>query len=313
MKWTHLTGIDRKALGKIAIASLVVGGIVLQSVYFSVVSGHAAVVTRFGRPVREISEAGPYGKWPWPVDQVYDIDQRWRLFHTPFTATLTRDKKSVVLLTYVVWRVQHPLLFLQSVGSMADGDRKLDGMVTAAKNFRTGQYDLTALVSTNEEEIKTGEIEAKILGDVEDKAREKFGIEVREIGFKRIAFPEENSPAVLAHMRSERTVEANRLRAEGAKDAQAIRNDVMVRTEGILKEGRERAGKIRGEAEMAAAAIYAKAHGRDPEFYRFWRSLEAAKKALGGGKATLVLSTDEGLFHVLMDPAKSSHAGKSGK
>jgi membrane protease subunit HflC len=123
------------------------------------------------------------------------------------------------------------------------------------------------------------------------------------VGFKRIAFAEENVPAVLAHMRSERRAEADRLRAEGEKEAAGIRDDALVKSEQMLTEGREKAGHIRGEAEKAAAQIYARANDLDPDFYRFWRSLEAIKTVLGG-KATLILRTDQGFFDVLSDPGR---------
>jgi modulator of FtsH protease HflC len=284
-------------------AAVVAGLIVCYSMYFSVPEGTAAVVTRFGEPMREITQAGPYWKWPWPVEQVHSIDRRHKLSNTPYTATFTRDKRNLVFLTYFVWRVEKPLLFLQSTGGSQVAEKKLDGMVTAAKNFYVGRYDLSALVSTSAADIRTEEIERAILEDVQRPALDKFGIVVEQVGFKRVAFAEENVPAVLANMRSERKAEADRLRAEGEKEAQAIRDDALVRSEEILREGREKAGMIRGKAEKEAAEVYAAVHKLDPDFYRFWRSLEALKKVLGG-KSTLILRTDQGFFDVLGDPSR---------
>src|ERR1051325_3076695 len=86
---------------------LVVGLLVLYSPYFSLTDGQTAVVTRFGAPVREITSAGPYWRWPWPIEQVHLIDARMKIFNTPFTATFTRDKRNVILLTYVAWHVEN--------------------------------------------------------------------------------------------------------------------------------------------------------------------------------------------------------------
>ena len=233
------------------------------------------------------------------------IDMRKRIFNTPFTATLTRDRKNVIVLTYVVWRVKRPMLFLQSVGSTEMAENKLKGMVTAQKNFQFGNYDLNALISTDEKQIRTPEIENAILQDVQDEAEEKFGIAVEQVGIKRIAFPDINTQAVLAAMRAEREAEANLLKAEGEKEANEIRNAALVQKEKLLKEGREIAGEIRGRAEEQAAEIYAKAHSLDPEFYAFWRSLQALKNTLGS-KATVVLRTDQGLFETLTNPPKLS-------
>jgi membrane protease subunit HflC len=288
---------------RIAFAALVVGLLLTYAAYFSVTQGQAAVVTRFGAPVREITDAGPYWKWPWPVEQVHMIDARMKLFNTPFTATFTRDKRNVILLTYVAWHVEKPLLFLQAAGGRDVAEKKLDGMVTASKNFHLGRYDLSALLSTQPGSIRVGEIEQAILDDIRVPMLDKFGVRVDQVGFKRIAFAEENMSAVLTHMRSERKAEADRLRAEGEKEAQAIRDEALVRSEETLREGREKAGALRGQAEKEAADIYASAHNLDPDFYRFWRSLEATKKVLAG-KATLILRTDQGFFDVLTDPSR---------
>ncbi len=292
-----------RLLFRIASAGMIVGLLVAYSMFFQVSEGHNAVVTQFGNPVRSIRRAGLFWKWPWPIEQAYPIDARRRVYNTPYTATLTRDQKNVILLTYVVWRVEDPLLYLQSLGSPEAAEIKLDGMVAASKNFQLGRYDLSALVSTVPGEIKTDQIEEAILTDVQPSAEEKFGIVVEQVGVKRIAYPEENIATVLDQMRAERQAEAGKLRAEGEKEAQRIRDEALVKAEEIRREGREEAGKIIGRAEKDAAEIYARAHQLDPEFYRFWRSLQAIKKTLGN-KATVILRTDQGFFDVLSAPPK---------
>ena len=295
---------------KLAVLLNIIIGLILVAIlvgytcYLQVREGTAAVVTRFGEPVRSITEPGPYFKLPWPIEDARQFDMRKRVFNTPYTATLTRDRRNVVLLTYVVWRIEDPQLFLQSVGDEAAASTKLDGMVTAAKNTLMGRYDLSALVSTDEKKIRTSEIESAIVSEVKDIAAEKFGIFIEQVGFKRIAYEQANVTAVLAQMRAEREAEAKQLRAEGDKESRRIRDDAAVKSEEILREGRLGAGRIRGEAERAAAEIYAKAHRTDPEFYRYWRSLEALKKTLGQD-ATVVLRTDQGFFDLLTNSPES--------
>lgn len=289
-------------LVRAAVGLVVVGLLAGYAAYFPVTESTAVVVTRFGKPVRELTDPGPYLKWPWPIDTAHVIDLRRRTFNTPYTATFTRDKRNVILLAYVVWRVDRPLTFLQAAGTPEAAEKKLDGMVTAAKNLHLGRYDLSALVSTNPADLKADEIERAILDEVKGPALSKFGVAVEQVGFKRVAFPEENVPAVLANMRAERKAEAARIRAEGERVAQGIRGDALVKTEETLRQGREEAGRVRGQGEKEAAEIYAKAHDLDPEFYKFWRSLEALKKVLGA-RATVILRTDQGFFDVLSDPA----------
>jgi membrane protease subunit HflC len=295
---------------RIVLAVAVVALIVASSMYFQVSEGYQAVVTRFGDPVRSLHQAGLAWKWPWPIERVHQIDVRRRLYNSPYTATLTRDQKNVILLTYAVWRVEDPLLFLQSLGTPEAAEQKLDGMVAASKNFHLGRYDLSALVSTTPDAIQTERIEQAILDDVAPSALEKFGIAIEQVGIKRIAYPEENITTVLEQMRAERRAEAGKLRAEGEKEAQRIRDEVLVKCEEIRRQGREEAGKILGQAEREAADIYARAHRLDPEFYRFWRSLQAIKKTLGA-KATVILRTDQGFFDVLSIPPKSSETSSS--
>ncbi len=314
------TGSVMSFLLRIGFALIVVGLLLAYGSSFTVSEGNNAIVTRFGDPIRAIHQSGLYWKWPWPIEQVHPIDVRYRYFNTPFTATFTRDRKNVVLLSYVVWRVEDPLLFFQAWGTPEAAEQKLDGMVAAGKNFHMGNYNLTALVSTTSGEIKTDEIEGAILKDVQGPALEKFGISVEQIGIKRIAYPGENMSAVLDQMRAERRSEAGELRAKGKKEAQHIRDEGLVKAEEILRTGREEAGRILGKGEKEAAEIYAQAHQLDPEFYRFWRSMQVIKKTLGA-KATVILRNDQEPFNQLFQtsipsgtrPPASSRQDASGQ
>lgn len=269
--------------------------------YVQVSEGTSVVVTRFGKPTRQLMEPGAYFKLPWPVEDARVVDLRQHVFNTPYTATLTHDRRNVVLSTFVVWNVADPLLFLQSSGSVEAVSAKIDGMVTAAKNTRMGGYDLSALVSTDSAQLQTQRIEQQLLQDVQQDAREKFGIQILQIGINRIAYESSNVSAVLAQMKAEREAAAKQLRALGEKDANAIRDDAVVRSEEILRDGRLEAGRIRADAEQKVSEIYAQAHLRDPEFYRYWRSLEALKRSLGSD-STIILRTNEGFMDLLTDP-----------
>ncbi|GAA4421239.1 protease modulator HflC [Bremerella cremea] len=269
--------------------------------YVQVSEGTSVVVTRFGKPTRQLMQPGAYFKLPWPVEDARVVDLRQHVFNTPYTATLTHDRRNVVLSTYVVWNVADPLLFLQSAGSVDAVSAKIDGMVTAAKNTRMGGYDLSALVSTDSAQLQTQRIEQQLLQDVQQDALEKFGIQILQIGINRIAYESSNVSAVLAQMKAEREAAAKQLRALGEKDANAIRDDAVVRSEEILRDGRLEAGRIRAAAEQKVSEIYAQAHLRDPEFYRYWRSLEALKRSLGSD-STIILRTNEGFMDLLTEP-----------
>jgi len=259
---------------------------------------------------RLLFRAGLYWKWPWPIEQARQIDVRRRLHNTPYTATFTRDRRNVVLLTYVAWYVEDPLLYLQSVGNREEAEKKLNGIVIHAKHQQMGQYDLSALVSTDPEQIKTEVIERDMLSDVAKEARDKFGIHVEQVGIKRVAYPEENMTAVLQQMRAERNAEAMGLRAEGNREAEAIRDTARVERERILREGREEAGKISGQAESEAAKIYEVAQSLDPDFFTFWMQLKALETTLGE-KATLILRTNQGIFKILTEPPETPDTARA--
>lgn len=299
-------GSDKRRVIRVSGALLIFALVVVQTTYFSVSEGFAVVVTRFGRPTRELTEAGPYWRLPPPIEELHEIDCRQQVLQTPATATLTRDKKSVVLTTYVIWRVEHPLRFLQSVGTTANGESHLAGMVTSAKNQAISRYDLAALASTNAEQVRMNEIEKAIAEQVQSSAITRLGVTVIRVGFERITLPPENYAAVLERMRAEREAEAARVRGEGAKAAQAIRDESHIKSQEILRKGREAASQIAADSERDAAETLARSHAIDPQFFQYWLALRAAKQSLGD-QATIVLRGDRLFFDALLpnQPAPS--------
>lgn len=293
----------KPSIGKLAfrlvLAALIVGLLVAYSMSFQVPEGYDAVVTRFGDPVGSVHEAGLWWKWPWPIERAHPIDMRRRHFNTPYTATFTQDRKNVVLLTYVTWRVEDPLLFLQSLGTRKAAELKLERQVAAKKSDCLGRYPLSALVSTNVEEIKTEAIEKEMLTDVA-KDLENFGVRVEQVGIKRIAYPEENTEAVFEQMRAERKAEADTLRAEGQNLADTTRLDAMVESAQKYTTAVQNAATIEAQAQSEAAQTLAKVRKLDPVFYDYWRKLLAIRKI--GQKAWILLRTDQGPFDVLTNP-----------
>ena len=132
-----------RLLFRLALAVVIVGLLVAYSMSFQVAEGYNAVVTRFGDPQNVVREAGLFWKQPWPIEQAHQIDMRRRVHNTPYSASFTRDRKNVVLLSYVVWQVEDPLLFLQSVGTREDAEDKLNSMIVNKKHVYLGRYDLS--------------------------------------------------------------------------------------------------------------------------------------------------------------------------
>lgn len=282
-----------------------IGGIILIIILmytftFVVYEGNVSVVTRFGAPKAIIQEAGLHLKLPWPFEKVYTFDKRQHYYDTSFIETLTNDKKNVILQTYVVWSISDALRFLQSTGSREVAEVNLDSLVTNSKNGILGKYNLSALVSTKRDELKLNEIEIEILAEVKEQALKRYGINVSQIGLKKLGLPEANMVHVFEQMRSERFKYVEQLKAEGERDASIIRNEADVKVAQLKSEGIKEAAKIKGEAELEAAKVYADAHKQDPEFYSFLRKLESTEKILGD-KATIIFKNDSAPFNVLND------------
>jgi membrane protease subunit HflC len=275
-----------------------VGVIVASSLLYTVREDQVAVVTRLGAPRAVVTTAGLHVKLPWPLERVHAFDARARVFTSRFVETLTRDKRNVVLQAFVVWSVGDPLTFLQAVGDTQAAEDRLDGLVTNAKNAVLGRYDLGALVSTDPTAIRIAEVEDAILKDVDATARERLGIRLHEVGLDRLGLPAENVRFVLDQMRAERAQFAARHRAEGEREASAIRAQTDLDAARIRAEGKRKAAEIRGRADAEAARIYAEAYRRDPEFYAFVRSLESLRTLLGQ-RSTVILRTDAPPFDLL--------------
>jgi membrane protease subunit HflC len=285
----------------------VVGTLALLAIAFHATAlvvheGQAVLVTRLGRPLRADTGAGLHWKLPWPIDQATWLDMRRRVYEGGHTEMLTRDKKNLIVRTFVVWRIGDPLLFAQAVGDEGEAEGKLDGLLTNAAISTLGGHDLSAIVSTNPADLRVDEIEAELLAGTVPAARGSYGVEIEQIRLERIALPEENVRAVFEQMRAERRQYAARFRAEGEREASRIRSEAELEAARIRAQGAEEAARIRGQSAAEVAKIYADAHRVDPQLYRFTRSLESLDQ-LVTDKATLILRTDSEPFSLLQSQA----------
>jgi membrane protease subunit HflC len=280
------------------IGIIIVFMIAVYGFTFILDEGKVAVVTRFGAPRLVIREAGLHFKLPWPFEKIHTFDGRKYCYDTSHIETLTGDKKNIILQTYVIWNINDPLKFLQSTGSRKTAELNLDSLVISAKNGILGRYSLSALVSTNRDELKLTEIETGILSEVQEQALSRYGIKIFQIGLKKLVLPVANTLYVFEQMRAERMKYVEQLKAEGERDASIIRNEADVEVARIKSEGMEKASKIKGEAELEAAKIYAAAHKQNPKFYSFLRRLDSTEKILGD-QSILIFRSDSPPFDVL--------------
>ena len=265
---------------------------------YKVNEGQCAVVTRFGAPRAEITQAGLYPRLPWPFENVSVYDSRKQYMDSGYLETLTHDKKNIIMQTYAIWSIADPLKYYTSVGDAALAEKYLGDLITNSKNGTMGSYDLRALVSMAEDDIKIGDIEERMMEDVSGQALEQYGIQVHDLHIKRLGLPSTNVRSVFTQMQAERQKYIDQLLAEGDRDAKIIRSEADAEVARIIAEGREEAALINAMTEQEVAEIYAEAHTKDPELYKFLRKL-AAVEASVDEDTVMIVKTDTPPFDVL--------------
>lgn len=280
-----------------AVILAVLAGIVALST-FTVPQNEYAVVTRFGKTVKVITEPGLYTQLPYPVHKVYRFDRRLQLHESPLMETLTEDPKNIAVRYSVIWRISDVETFYTSLGDIEAMGLKLEHVLSARGKNAIGNFNKSELLSTTAP-IKLPDLEKQVRQELSEVVKEsEWGITIKSVEISRLALPEFNTSAVYERMRSERKIKADEYRSQGEEAAAKIRAEADRRKQEILSEAYEKSQVLRGEGDAEAARIYAEAFSKDPEFYRFWRTLQSYDKILDR-KSTLVLSEDSELFKYL--------------
>ncbi len=270
--------------------------LIIVSTFYVVDESEAAVVTQFGRPVAITREAGLHLKWPW--QSRIRLDVRRQSFIPSPSELLTRDRKNLVVDSFVIWRLDDPQKFLQAVVDRAGAESRLQDIVKSEISIALGNHDLDQLVATNPKQVRVSAIMDSVKQRCAAAARDQYGIEVEDVRLRRINLPEENKESVFARMRSERDRIARQYRAQGAEQATRIHAAADREKTQILARGYEQAEKIKGRGDAQAMRIYADAYNRDPNFYKMTRTLDAYKKFMNE-KTTVILSSDSDLMRLL--------------
>lgn len=282
---------------KVISSILILVAIVAYTSLFTVTEMERAVVIRLGKPVGDpIETSGLKVKVPF-IDRVEYFDKRLLEYDSEPKELITRDKKNIVIDNYARWRIVDPLLFLQAVHDERGAQARLDDIIYSEVRERLGQYTLLEIIS-----IKRSEIMEIVTLESAEKVR-KLGIELVDVRIKRADLPKQNEENVYKRMEAERHQQAKKYRAEGQEKSLEIVSEAEKDKTIILAEAYEKAERIKGEGDGEAVRIYADAYNRDPEFYRFTRTLTAYDEILGGdGKTKVLLSTDSELWKYLNKP-----------
>jgi len=295
--------------------AVVIGLILLSSIFYTVDESQQVVITEFGEPVGEpITKAGLYVKKPF-IQKVNYFDKRLLVWDGNPTQIPTSDKKYIWVDTTARWRIVDVLKFLQSVGNERSAHARLDDIIDSATRDQITSHPLYEIVRNSNRQFITAEIaieEREEIGEVK-KGREaitrrileeaakltpQYGIELVDVRIKRINYVEQVRLKVYDRMISERKRVAEGYRSEGrgrAAEIEGMRRKELLR---ITSEAYRRAQVVKGEADAKATKIYADAYSKDPEFYSFLQTLDTYKKTLSGD-SVIILTTDSELYKYL--------------
>jgi membrane protease subunit HflC len=265
--------------------------------FYTVRETEFVLITQFGRPLYAVNEAGLHMKWFFQSSTYFD--RRMRIYNPRPSEFLTRDKKNLVIESYVAWRIQDPRRFVETVGDPIAAEMRLHDIVWSGLAAALGNRDLESIVSVNAQNIAASEMLDNLTALTDAAALAQYGIRVVDVRIKRLNLPEQNKQSVYARMRAERERIARQYRAEGEEQALSIRADADRQKEEILSLAYKDAERIKGEGDAESTRTYSAAYSKNPRFYKLLRTLEAYKKILDD-KTTAILSSDSELLKVLM-------------
>ncbi len=287
----------QKTLKILTFLVLVLAVAVLPTAFFTVRETEVGLVTRFGRPIKEAA-AGLHFKAPWPIDAVERLDNRLLVFDNEPTEMLTRDKKNVLVDSFLCWRIAEPLRFARTVETRAEAEARLLDLVASELGAAVGSEPMEHFLNADPEQVRLDEVAREVGAKVSELARSSFGIEVVDLRINGFNLPRQNRKSVIERMQAERARIATAYRSEGEEEALKIEAEAAAERERILSEARSKAESIRGRGEAEALRRMAEAYRQDPELYRFLRSLESYEKIIDGN-TTLFLESDSPLLEAL--------------
>ncbi len=258
-----------------------------------------AVMTRFGNPVRTYSTAGLMIKWPFPFEKINRFDNRKNFMQLPRDEYLTRDKKNIMVESYLVWRIDDPIQFMKAVGTKIGAEARLTFSLSSTIGAELGSIPFSDLISDKIDSKLPSAVE-KISVQISREAQ-TYGINIIDIQINRLNYHEQNRLSVFERMREERRQIATRFRSEGEEEDMKIRAATHRDRSKIITDAEIEASKIISEGEAEAARIYAEAIKQNPDFYRFQRSLKMYENIFNKNDSIIIPADSELMKYLLGD------------
>jgi membrane protease subunit HflC len=295
------------------IVTLCVGAFValllFSSTVFVVDQKRFAIVFALGEVREVISQPGIHFKLPPPLQNVMFLDKRILTIDTPDADRfITAEKKNILVDAFVKWRITDPRLYYVSFNGEENRARdRLNQIVKAALNDEITKRTVREVISG-----ERGKVMDAIVGKVVTEAKQ-IGVGIVDVRLKRVEYVEQINNSVYDRMKAERTRVANELRSTGSAESEKIRADADRQRTVILAEAFRDAEKIKGEGDAKASEIYAGAFGKNPEFYKFYRSLEAYRTTFKNHGDVMVLDSSSDFFKYFRSPGGAAPAAPGKK
>jgi len=271
----------------LGLAAIFVIGILLSCVY-EVQQTDQALVVQFGAPQAVVTDPGLHFKLPWQSVQYFD--KRLLNLDVPSEEVIAQDKKRLVVDAFARWRITDPLRFYQALNDQSTAIIRLTPIVSSNLRRVLGSQNFAAVLS-----VKRAQLMRDIRDDVNTDTQ-NFGIRVVDVRIRRADLPQENSLAIFQRMQKEREREAAEYRAQGEEISQRIKARAERERTVLVAEATRESEILRGEGDAEKTRILADAFGQDPDFFAFYRSMQAYQDGLQGGNTTLILSPDSEFF-----------------
>jgi membrane protease subunit HflC len=273
-------------------ATLVILGIVALVAYltlFTVSQTQQALVLEFGKPKREIKDPGLHYKIPF-IQNVEYFDKRILAIDTAAQEVIASDKKRLVVDAFARYRITNPLLFFQSVRDERIANSRIGAILEASLRRVLGSSSFQSVVRDKRDALMR-----TILSQVNGEAAD-FGVQIVDVRIKRVDLPEANMQAIYRRMQTERQREAAEFRAEGEGAARRIRATADRQVTVIKADATGSAERTKGEGDAQRNRIYADAFNQDPDFFSFYRSMQAYETSMKAGDTRMLLSPDSEFF-----------------
>ncbi|MBE7637890.1 protease modulator HflC [Sneathiella sp. P13V-1] len=285
----------------IILAIIVVAlGIVGASSLFTVDERQQAMVMRFGKVDKIITEPGLQYKIPF-VQNVIFVEKRVLAVNASRSEVVTKDQKRLLVDAFSRFRISDPLLFYQSFGDLRVASSRIGTLLSSRVRQVLATQILTDIVSGERSRLMD-EIKNQVNVEVERR-----GLQVVDVRIVRADLPNENSQKVFDRMRTEREQEAKQLRAEGAEIAQRIRANAERERTVLIANAKKDAEILRGTGDAEKNRIFAAAFGQDPDFFAFYRSMQAYREAISDDDTTMILSPDSDFFRYFGSQGKAGN------